>query len=112
MGALKYKGYHARLEYDADDHCFVGEVAGINDLIVFSGTTAVELEEAFRESVDAYLEMCARQNRTPDKEYSGQFVLRVGSNLHRQLAEKASQKNVSLNSIAREACEEYLAHAT
>jgi len=111
MGMMEYKGYHARLEYDADDHCLVGEVVGINDTIVFSGISTEELEGAFRESVDGYLDMCARQNRAPDKEYSGQFVLRIDPALHKQLAQVASQRNTSLNSVAVEACEAYVAQA-
>ena len=107
---MEYRGYHARLEYDQEDQCFLGEVIGINDLIVFSGSSVQELEAAFHDSVDGYLEMCERQGRTPDKEYSGQFVLRVGAALHRQLAQVASQRDTSLNSVAVEACEEYLAH--
>jgi predicted HicB family RNase H-like nuclease len=109
--AMEYKGYHARLEYDADDRCFVGEVIGINDVIVFSGTSTEELEGAFRESIDGYLDMCIRQGKTPDKEYSGQFVLRTGSTLHKKLAQVASQRNESLNTLAVEACEAYLAQA-
>ena len=36
---MTYKGYGARVEYDAKDECFVGRLAGINDVIGFHGAT-------------------------------------------------------------------------
>lgn len=38
-----------------------------------------------------------RLDRYPDKEFSGKFVLRAGSELHRKAAEEAKRRGISLN---------------
>ena len=40
---LEYKGYHASIEYDAEDNIFVGEVIGITDSLNFHGTSVDEV---------------------------------------------------------------------
>lgn len=55
MNAMKYKGYAARVEFDADDRIFVGHLAGIRDIVGFHGSSVEELENAFHEAVDDYL---------------------------------------------------------
>ena len=42
---LEYKGYHASVEYDAEDNIFVGEVFGITDSLNFHGSSVEELKE-------------------------------------------------------------------
>ena len=65
------------------------------------------MERAFRESVDDYLDFCRERGEEPDKPCSGQFMVRVGSDLHRKAAAVASAAGQSLNawvagSLARE----------
>ena len=55
---LEYKGYHASIEYDAEDNIFVGEVFAITDSLNFHGTTVVELKEMFEQCIDNYLDFC------------------------------------------------------
>ena len=55
---MKYKGYLGQVSYDADAKIFHGEVIGLKDVITFQGTSAQELERAFRDSVDDYLAWC------------------------------------------------------
>ena len=54
MNTMQYRGYMARGEFDDAGRIFVGHLAGIKDIVGFHGTTVGELEQAFRESVDAY----------------------------------------------------------
>jgi predicted HicB family RNase H-like nuclease len=42
--AMTYKGYAARIEFDAQDRIFFGRLAGIRDIITFHGETVDELE--------------------------------------------------------------------
>ena len=37
MNAMTYKGYAARVEFDAEDHIFVGHIIGIRDIVSFHG---------------------------------------------------------------------------
>ena len=64
MNRMKYRGYTARIEFDEVDRIFVGHLAGIKDIVGFHGTTADELENAFRESVDHYIAIS--EYRTPE----------------------------------------------
>ena len=58
MNVMTYKGYAARIEFDPDDRIFVGHVAGLRDIVGFHGASVDELEQAFRQSVDDYLQAC------------------------------------------------------
>ena len=44
---MEYNGYHAQIEYDADDEIFVGKVFGLADSLNFHGTSVSELEDMF-----------------------------------------------------------------
>jgi len=64
---MTYKGYSARIEYSDEDECFVGRVAGIRDIITFHGESVEEIRQAFKESMDFYLETCAEGGETANK---------------------------------------------
>ena len=55
---LQHKGYTGRAEFDDEARLFHGEVIDLRDVVTFQGTSVEELEEAFRDSVDDYLEFC------------------------------------------------------
>ena len=94
---LKYKDYSGIVEYDDEGKIFTGEVIGLRDVITFQGRTPEELEQSFCGSIDFYLDMCSEDGRDPDKAYSGRFNLRLSPEMHRHIAEQASQQRVSLN---------------
>ncbi len=102
---MQYKGYHADVKYSEEDRMFVGEVFGINDDLGFHGSTVEELENMFHQSIDNYLDMCREMNRKPDKEYKGQFNVRLPSGLHRSAALAAQQRHISLNEFVTKAIE-------
>lgn len=70
MNMMKYKNYIARIEFDDEDRIFVGRLAGIDDVVSFHGSTVNELETAFHESVDHYLEVSERTGRAAQKHKS------------------------------------------
>lgn len=94
---LEYKGYHAAVNYDADDDLFVGEVFGLTDSLNFHGTSIEELKQSFHDSVDNYLELCRQIGKEPEKEYKGAFNIRITPALHRQISLLANQEKISLN---------------
>ena len=99
-GMLEYKGYVGTVE--ADDGAFVGEVAGLRDVITFEGESFVEVEQAFRDSIDDYLAFCAERGEAPDRPYSGRIPLRLDPDVHRRAALLARTEGLSLNQwIAR-----------
>ncbi|MCJ2057801.1 type II toxin-antitoxin system HicB family antitoxin [Methylobacterium sp. J-048] len=55
MDMLTYRGFSARVEFDAEDGLLFGQIAHINDVISFHGESRRALEAAFREAVDDYI---------------------------------------------------------
>jgi len=108
---MQYKGYIGRVEYDAEAKLLHGEVAGLRDVITFQADSAADIEKAFRESVDDYLAFCRERGEKPEKPYSGQFVVRAGSELHRDLVAIAHATGKSLNSVVVEYLNRQVAHA-
>ena len=94
---LRHKGYVGQVEYDAQAHLFHGEVLGLKDVITFQGTEVNELEQAFRDSVDDYLDFCQQRGESPEKPYSGRLILRLPPGLHRQAHLQAEAEGKSLN---------------
>lgn len=92
-----YRGYSATVSFDEDALLFHGEVLGIRDVITFQARTANELPKAFHESVDDYLEWCAKDGAEPEKPFSGTLSLRATPELHRRMADAAARNAKSLN---------------
>lgn len=100
---LTYKGYSAKIEFDAEDRIFFGRLAGIEDGVTFHADNVAELITAFEESVDDYIETCAKIGKKPEKAYSGKLMLRVDPALHARLARAAELSGKSLNQLGEEA---------
>jgi predicted HicB family RNase H-like nuclease len=99
---MEYQGYIGKVEFDDEASIFHGEVINTRDVITFQGKSVAELKKAFRESVDDYLEFCAKRGEEPDKPFSGQFVTRVSPDLHRRASVAASVTGKSLNAWVAE----------
>jgi hypothetical protein len=68
---MKYKDYVACIEYDAEDHIFVGRLIGIDAIVGFYGSTVDELEQRFREAVDHHLAVNEKFGIPSQKPYFG-----------------------------------------
>jgi predicted HicB family RNase H-like nuclease len=93
-----YKGYVGKFEYLEGDEQIHGKVLGIQDMIHFSGSSLSELRQDFQEAVDDYLEWCKAENRAPEKPFTGNFVVRIPPELHREASVLAEAEDESLNS--------------
>jgi predicted HicB family RNase H-like nuclease len=100
---IGFKPYFARIEFDAADRIFVGHIAGINDIVGFHGESVAELETAFHEAVDAYLESSAKIGKPPENPCSGRVMFRVDPAIHARAALAAQLRGLSLNQCAEEA---------
>lgn len=94
---MTYKGYAPRIEYSEEDTCFVGHIAGINDIVGFHGDSVAKLRAAFKEAVDDYLDTCKKLNHPPQKPYSGKLMLRVPPEVHAAVAMAAEVRGKSIN---------------
>ncbi len=99
---MQYKGYLGTLEVDEEAKILHGEVVGIRDVVTFQGKSVEAAQKAFRDSVDDYLAFCKQRGESPDKPFSGRFVLRVDAHLHRRLNMLAQAAGKSLNTFAAE----------
>jgi predicted HicB family RNase H-like nuclease len=103
---MEYKGYIGKVEFDSEAGIFHGEVINVRDVITFEGSSVEELNQAFKDSVDDYLEFCAARGEEPAKPFSGKFVVRLPPELHRKAFIKARLSNKSLNGWVNEVVEE------
>ena len=94
---LEYKGYTGHVEFDAEAGLFHGEVLDTRDVITFQGTSVEDLHQAFRDSVDDYLDFCEERREEPEKPFSGRLMVRLSSDLHRKLYVEAKRGGKSLN---------------
>lgn len=58
INALKYRGYVGSSEYSTKDEVFHGKIEGIDGLVTFEANNSKDMQKAFEESVDSYIEFC------------------------------------------------------
>ena len=99
---MKYKGYQGTVTYDDEAKIFHGEVIGLKDMITFQGTSVEELEQAFKDSIDDYVVFCKKKKRAPEKPFSGNLLLRVPPEIHKEATVEAKNRGISLNAFLNE----------
>lgn len=103
---MKYEGYEAKVDYDHSAKLLHGYVLNTLDVITFEAKNVDDLETAFKESVDDYIEACAEFGKKPEKPFSGVLQLRLGARLHRAASITAMHLGTSLNSWLKKLVEE------
>ena len=102
---MEHKGYIGNVEFDDEANIFHGDVINLRDVVTFQGETVKQLRKAFCDSVDDYLDFCAERNESPEKPYSGKFMVRVEPDLHKTVARHATIEHKSLNAWVHDALE-------
>ena len=64
---MEYKEYLGKVEFDDEANIFHGEVVNIRDVITFQGQSVDELRQAFKDSIEDYLER--RKRREWEEDY-------------------------------------------
>ena len=80
---MEYKGYHTKIEFDAESMVLRGKIEGINDYVDFEAGDISSIEAEFHSAVDDYLEFCKD--------------VRISPVLHKKLAFCAFKDGCSLN---------------
>ncbi|RKF08081.1 type II toxin-antitoxin system HicB family antitoxin [Oceaniradius stylonematis] len=93
----RYRGFVPDIWWEEDDAAFHGRVSNVSDMIHFSAGSMTELQNAFEDSVDDYLEFCAEKGIEPKKPYSGRLALRLDPEVHAMADEAAKRTGRSLN---------------
>jgi predicted HicB family RNase H-like nuclease len=93
------------VEWSEEDNCYVGTCPGLIKGGVH-GEDEAKVYEDLCEVVAEAVELYEADGKplppaTANREYSGRFVLRVGSELHRQIAIRALRSGESLNSYCQ-----------
>ncbi len=109
---MAYKGYYAKVEFDDEANILHGEVINLRDVITFEGQTVSEIRQAFRDSIDDYIAFCLERGESPEKPYSGKFVVRVEPELHKDITIEARKTGKSLNVWVKEALTKVLESTT
>ena len=97
MSMMEVDGYKAKIEYDPDLDQFRGEILGLNGSADFYGKTPAGLRKEFMNSLKVFLEVCKEKGINPTKSFSGRFNLRIPSELHREIAARATATDKSIN---------------
>lgn len=105
---ITYKGFIGTIGYSAEDHLFFGKIEGIEDLITFEGETVTELETAFKYMVDQHIVDCKAEGKPAEKSYKGVLNVRLSPRLHKQAAQSAMIKGITLNQMIKQALENEL----
>ena len=109
---LEYKGYHTKVQYDADSNSLHGKIEGIKDFVNFETENIADVENEFHEAVDDYLALCEEIGKYHDKEFRGTFNVRINPALHRELALEADKRELSMNQLVEKAIDCYLHNKT
>lgn len=107
-----YKGYVGIFGIDDSANVIRGKVVNTKDTITFQGPTFAEAVEAFRESVDDYLDFCKDLGEVPEKPFSGKLLVRLRPEDHRALSTVAQAKGVSVNRLVSHALRKVARRAT
>lgn len=108
MNTLKYKGYEGAIETDVERKVLWGKILFITDLVTYEGKSFDEVEVAFKEAVDDYLETCKLVGKAPEKSLKGIFNVRVTPAQHRDAVRRAVQLNIKLNEVVCRALDLFL----
>lgn len=102
MNVMLIDNHKAVISYDGEIGLFRGEFIGLNGGADFYGESVAELEQQGKQSLSTFLEVCQEQGIEPYLTYSGKFMTRLPKELHRQIAETATAKGISLNQWVNE----------
>ncbi len=108
---LEYKGYHTKVEFDAQGKLFRGKIEGIGDYVDFECENSKNIEVEFHQAVDDYLDFCKEVGKKPEKEYKGTFNVRISPELHKKISFEAIRRGLPLNAIVAQALDEHTKRA-
>ena len=97
MNVIRYKGFLGSVEASPEDKCLYGKLLYINDLVTYEAETVADLEAEFKSSIDDYCETCKKLGREPMKPFKGSLNVRIGQELHKEVALHAAFSGISLN---------------
>ena len=105
---LKYKGYEGSVNCDFSANLLTGKVIGIRTGLIYEAENLQDLQFAFRQTVDDYLQYCNKENLVPEKPFSGNLNIRLGSERHQAIAAYARRHGMKINDAIRSAIDRFV----
>lgn len=96
---LEYKGYQAKITFDAEAKQLYGVIADISDHVDFISSSVNGIEKEFKKAVDDYVAFCEEVGKSPEKPYNGVFQVRTSPEAHKRLVQEARRNGSTLNSL-------------
>jgi predicted HicB family RNase H-like nuclease len=101
MKKIKASDYIKVVEWSEQDRCFIGSAPPLIGACCH-GKKEEDVYRQLCQIVGEWVELYNKEGKalpepSAGKEYSGKFILRIGSELHRLLAVRAMQEGDSLN---------------
>lgn len=100
---LRYKGYTASVQFDADDGILVGIVLGIKDIIDFHGDSVETIRKEFKVAIDEYIKACKKLGREPNKPRQGKIVLALPIEIEAGLEQVVEETGKSAKALILDA---------
>ena len=97
------------MQYSDEDRVLHGKVQFISALVSYEGTNLHAVESAFQDAVDDYLDLCQEQGERPEESFTGDLTVRVGIDLHKEVARYCTENGLSLDAVIRDSLQAQLA---
>jgi predicted HicB family RNase H-like nuclease len=62
---IVHKGYHGTIEVKSEDYSLHGSILFIDEKVRYSGQSFAELEDSFRQAVEAHRQACRERGQEP-----------------------------------------------
>lgn len=100
---ISYKDFYATVEFSEDDNLLFGKIEGINDLIMFEGSSVKELKKMFKEAVNEYIKDCMHYKKPLLTKFNGCFKVHLKSKVYQGAVRLAMIKGISLSKLVQKA---------
>jgi predicted HicB family RNase H-like nuclease len=106
---MEYKNYSALIQYSDDDGCYIGKVVGIQDQIIFDGSSLDEIRKTFEEDVDSYIQYCGEKGREPNPP-AVEVMIPVSPVIYAKASRIADNDGVSVRAVMEIALQQFVEH--
>ena len=97
INMMTFDDYRAVIKYDPDIEMFRGEFISLNGGADFYADNIEDLKKEGFKSLRLFLDACRERKIKPRRNYSGKFNVRVPTELHADIASRATVEGKSLN---------------
>ena len=94
---MEYKGFIGTIELDINNKVLRGKAKSGKSSLTYEANNIKELETAFRDVVDDYLENCENAGEEPKRSFTGRLGIRISPDVHKIAVQCAREQGITLN---------------